>query len=120
MDKLKIISLNVNGLNSPTKRSKIFNQLLKTNADIICLQETHVKSGQEHLLNAKKLGTNFAVSAPVKKKGLVTYVRNPNISATVLENDPDARFQILKITVSNQASWTLANIYAPNNGKAEF
>ena len=95
-------------------------QLKKLKADIICLQETHIKLGHEHLLKDKNLGTDFAVAAKVKKRGLVTYFKNPNIKVSVLGEDAEARFQIFKVKFPNQISWTLANIYAPNNGKAIF
>ena len=38
---LKILTINVNGLNQPNKRSKIFNYLKTNKIDITLLQETH-------------------------------------------------------------------------------
>ena len=67
MDKIKTISLNINGLNSPRKRSKSFNQLRRLKAEIACLQVTHIKNGQEHLLYNKKLGQVFVASSKVKQ-----------------------------------------------------
>ena len=43
---IKILSLNVNGLNNPIKRKKVMTKLKKDKAQIIYLQETHL-SGQE-------------------------------------------------------------------------
>lgn len=38
---LRLLTLNVNGLRDPKKRSQLFHGLKKENYDIICLQETH-------------------------------------------------------------------------------
>lgn len=44
---IKLVSLNVNGLNNPVKRSKVLVKLKKEHAQVILLQETHLSS-QEH------------------------------------------------------------------------
>ena len=46
-DEVKLMSLNVNGLGNPIKRSKVMAKLKKEKADIIFMQETHL-SQQEH------------------------------------------------------------------------
>ena len=63
MDQLKLLSLNINGLNSPAKKSKTFNYLKKQKLDIICLQETHVKRSHEAILQHKWLGDLHTASA---------------------------------------------------------
>ena len=40
---LSIITLNVNGLNVPTKRQRLAEWIQKQNPSIYCLQETHLK-----------------------------------------------------------------------------
>ena len=40
---LSIITLNVNGLNAPTKRQRLDKWILKQDPCICCLQETHLK-----------------------------------------------------------------------------
>ena len=42
---LSIITLNVNGLNAPTKRQKLGEWIQKQDPYIYCLQETHLKKG---------------------------------------------------------------------------
>ena len=41
---LSIISLNVNGLNAPTKRQRLAEWIQKQDPYICCLQETHLKT----------------------------------------------------------------------------
>ena len=120
MEQLKILSLNINGLNSPTKRSKTFNYLRKQKLDIICLQETHIKKAQDVLLGNKWLGNLFTASAEVKKRGVAIYIKPPNLQITDRLTDPEGRYIFLKIRLPDNSIWTLANLYAPNSGKEVF
>jgi exonuclease III len=57
VEKLKIRSLNVNGIQCQKKRDLVFNELTKYSNDIILLQETHSSALDER--NYKnKWGTN--------------------------------------------------------------
>lgn len=64
----KFVSINVNGLNCPRKRKRIFTQLRKLKVEIICLQETHIKETDAYLLQDDKLGACFYVAEENKKK----------------------------------------------------
>lgn len=67
----KILSWNVNRLNSPNKHEIIQCWLKKQKADIICLQETHIKKGDWGLLVNNRLGQEFfTVLFTVEKKKL--------------------------------------------------
>lgn len=57
--KVGIFSVNINGLNSPIKRKKIYTKLLKEKIDIICLQETHIKEKNHKLLEYPKMGNLY-------------------------------------------------------------
>ena len=50
---LSIITLNVNGLNAPTKRHRGAEWIRKQDPYICCLQETHVRSKDTHKLKVK-------------------------------------------------------------------
>lgn len=50
MDKLSLVSLNINGLKNDKKRKALFTLLRSNNYDIIFLQETHC-----HLKRAKEM-----------------------------------------------------------------
>lgn len=41
-NKLKIMSLNVNGLNNPIRRSRVLNKLNEVKTEVIYMQETHL------------------------------------------------------------------------------
>uniref|UniRef100_A0A0E9PP31 Endonuclease/exonuclease/phosphatase domain-containing protein n=1 Tax=Anguilla anguilla TaxID=7936 RepID=A0A0E9PP31_ANGAN len=40
---IRFFSCNVKGMNSPVKRSKVFSHLKSLNADIVFIQETHLR-----------------------------------------------------------------------------
>ena len=50
---LSVITLNVNGLNAPTKRQRLAEWIQKQDPYICCLQETHVKTGDTYKLKVK-------------------------------------------------------------------
>ena len=50
---LSIITLNVNGLNAPTKRQRLAEWIQKQDPYICCLQETHLKTRDTYRLKVK-------------------------------------------------------------------
>jgi hypothetical protein len=48
-----ILTLNVNGLNSPIKRHCLMNWIKKEDPTICCLQETHLTDRNKHRLRMK-------------------------------------------------------------------
>jgi exonuclease III len=50
---LSILTLNVNGLNSPIKRHHLANWIKKKDPTICCLQETHLIDRNKHWLRVK-------------------------------------------------------------------
>jgi exonuclease III len=50
---LSILTLSVNGLNSPIKRHHLANWIKKEDPTICCLQETHLINGNKHWLRVK-------------------------------------------------------------------
>lgn len=70
MEQQKILSWNINGLNSPQQSKKIFHYLEKQKCDMICLQETHIRSRDQCLLSC--------TLHPLKqsKKGIAVYVNH--------------------------------------------
>jgi hypothetical protein len=50
---LSILTLNINGLNSPTKRHLLAKWIKKEDPTICCLQETHLIDRNKHWLRVK-------------------------------------------------------------------
>jgi hypothetical protein len=61
-----LISLNINGLNSPIKRHRLIDWLHKQDPTFCCLQETQLRNKGRHYLRAKGLKTIFQANGPKK------------------------------------------------------
>ena len=67
---LSIITLNVNGLNAPTKRKRLAEWIQKQDAYLCCLQETHLKRRDTYRLKVKGWKNIFHENGDQKKAGL--------------------------------------------------
>ena len=63
---LSMITLNINGLNSPTKRHRVEEWIRKQNPHICCLQYTHHRLKDKH--KAKSKGMEKDISCKWKGK----------------------------------------------------
>lgn len=115
---LKVLSWNVNDLNSPRKHEVIFHWLKKQRCDIICLQETHVKKTDCKYLTNKSLGSDFYSLSKKGKKGIVFYI-NKDLQPKEIFVDNDGRYIQLEIEYERGKTLFLG-IYAPNDSKKIF
>ena len=67
---LSIITLNINGLNAPTKRERLAEWKQKQDAYICCLQETHLKIRDTYRLKVKGWKKIFQANRDQKKAGV--------------------------------------------------
>lgn len=116
--KLTFLSWNVNGMNSPQKRKKVFYWLNKQNLNVTCLQEVHIKQIDEKFLKYKRLGMEFTSLAKVKKRGVVIYVKESLQPRKIFE-DQDGRYVAVEIMLEGKKTLILG-IYAPNGPKELF
>ena len=73
---LSIITLNVNGLNAPTKRQRLAEWIQKQNPYICCLQETHLKTRDICRLKVKGWKKAFHVNGDPKKARIAILISN--------------------------------------------
>src|SRR5574341_2370050 len=73
---LSIITLNVNGLNAPTKRQRLAEWIQKQDPYICCLQETHLKTGDTYRLKVKGWKKIFHANRDLKKAGVAILIRS--------------------------------------------
>ena len=71
---LSIITLNVNGLNAPTKRQRLAEWIQKQDPYICCLQETHLKTGDTYRLKVKGWKKIFQKNTDQKKAGVAILI----------------------------------------------
>ena len=71
---LLIITLNINGLNAPTKRQRLAEWIQKQDPYICCLQETHLKTGDTYRLKVKGWKKIFHANRDQKKAGVAILI----------------------------------------------
>ena len=71
---ISIITLNVNGLNVPTKRHRQIEWIIKQNPYICCLQETHFRPKDTYRLKVRRWKNAFHANGKQKKAGVVILI----------------------------------------------
>ena len=71
---LSIITLNVNGLNAPTKRQRLAEWIQKQDPYICCLWETHLKTKDIYRLKVKGWKKIFYANGNQKKAGVAILI----------------------------------------------
>jgi exonuclease III len=71
-----LISLNINGINSPIKRHRLTNWLHKQDAALCILQETHLRERDKHYLRVKVWKTIFQANGLKKQTGISILIWN--------------------------------------------
>ena len=84
MDRYKVISFNVRGLNSPFKRTKVLDFLHRKNIGIALLQETHLKPTDSLRLQNKRYKTVATSSDGTSTKGIAVIMRR-NLKVNILK-----------------------------------
>ena len=71
---ISIITLNVNGLNAPTKRHRLAEWKWKQDPYICCLQETHFRPQDTHRLKVRWWKHIFHENGKQRKAGVATLI----------------------------------------------
>jgi exonuclease III len=73
---LSILTLNVNGLNSPIKRHILANWIKKEDPTICCLQETHLIGRNKHWFRVKGWKKIYQANGPRKQAVVAILISN--------------------------------------------
>ena len=117
---ISIITLNVNGLNAPTKRHRLAEWIQRQDAYICCLQETHFTSRDTCKLTVRGWKKIFHANGDQKKAGVAILISDKIEfkMKNILRGKED---HYLMIKGSNQEEdITILNIYAPNIGSPQY
>ena len=71
---LSIVTLNVNGLNAPTKRQRLAEWIQNQDPCICCLQETHLKPKDTYRLKVKGWEKIVHANGDQKKAGIAKLI----------------------------------------------
>lgn len=96
MAPLNILTLNVQGLNIPQKRTKAFRSFHANKAHIVCLQETHFTTTSTPKFVSSFYPQVFSASATTKQRGtLIAFHRTTPFTLHSEIKDPEGRYLIL-------------------------
>ena len=118
---LRIITLNVNRLNAPSKRHRIAEWIRKHDPHICCLQETHLRTKDLHRLKVKGWKEIFQAHRQGKNIAQVAILISDKIDfkRRAIKREPEGNFIILKGRI-HQEDINIVNIYAPNVGAPKY
>ena len=108
---ISIITLNVNGLNAPTKRHRLAEWIQKQDPHICCLQETHFK--RKHTYRLKVRGWKNIFHANRKQKKAVLISDKIDLKIKKITRDNEGHYIMIKGSVQEEYI-TIINIHAPN------
>ena len=117
---LSIITLNVNGLNAPTKRQRLAEWIQKQDPCICCLQETHLKTRDTYRLKVKGWKERFHANEDQKKAGVAILISDKiDFKIKAEKRDKEGHYLMIKESIQ-QEDITIINIYAPNIGAPQY
>ena len=115
---MEIVSINVRGLNSQSKRQTLFHWLESKQYDIICLQETFCTDEKKSLYNSDWNGSiiHCTSNSPHSRGVSVLFRKKFEFEILSQYHDNEGRLLLLNINHNGQ-TWTMVNVYAPTEVK---
>ena len=109
---LSIITLNVNGLNAPTKRQRLANWIQKQDPYICCLQETLLKNRGHTQTESEGLEKLFHANRDQKKEGAAILISDKiDFEIKALRKDKEGHYIMIKGAIQEEDT-TIINMYA--------
>ena len=117
---LSIITLNISGLNAPTKRQRLAEWIQKQDPYICCLKETHLKTGDTYRLKVKGWKKNFHANRDQKKAGVAILISDKvDLKTKAVKRDKEGYCIMIKGSIQEEDT-AIVNIYAPNRGASQY
>ena len=97
---LSIITLNVNGFNTPTKRQRLDEWIQKQDPYICYLQESHLKTRDTYRLKVKAWKKIFHANGDQKKAGIAIIISDKiDIEIKAVKRDKEGHYIIIKRSI---------------------
>ena len=104
---LSIITLNVNGLNAPTKRQRLAEWIQKQDLYICCLQETHLKTRDTHRLKVTGWKKIFNANRDQKKAGVAILISDKiDFKTKAITKDKEGLYIMIKESMQEDITLT--------------
>ena len=115
-----IITLNVKGLNTLTKRHRLAGWIQKQDPYICCLQETHFRPKVTYRLKVRRWKNIFHANGKQKKAGVAILISDKiNLKIKNIARDKEGHYIMIKGSIQEE-DITIVNIYAPNIGAPQY
>ena len=109
-----IITLNINGLNAPTKRHRLAEWIQKQDPYICCLQETHFRPRDTYRLKVRGWKKIFHANGNQKKARVAVLISDKmDFKIKTITRDKEQHYIMIKGSIQEE-DMTIVNIYAPN------
>uniref|UniRef100_A0A8C6K9K2 exodeoxyribonuclease III n=1 Tax=Nothobranchius furzeri TaxID=105023 RepID=A0A8C6K9K2_NOTFU len=117
---IKIMTLNVKGINHIIKRLKIVSSLKKDRVQIALLQETHLTDSEHLKLKRDWVGQISSSSFDSKSRGVALLIhKNLPFTLNAIVRDTDGRFILITGLLYGEQI-LLGSVYAPNTFDRSF
>ena len=111
-----IITLNVNGLNAPTKRHRLAEWIQKQDPYICCLQENYFRPRDTYRLKLRGWRKILHANGNQKKAGVAILISDKiDFKIKNVTRDKEGHYIMIKGSIQEE-DVTIINIYAPNIG----
>ena len=116
---ISITTLNVNGLNAPTKRHRLPEWIQKQDPYICCLQETHFRPRDTYRLKVRGWKKIFHANGNQKKAGVTILISDKiDFKIKTITGGKEGHYIMIKGSIQEE-DITVVNIYAPNIGSPQ-
>ena len=117
---MSITTLNVNGLNDPTKRHKLAEQIQKQDPSICCIPETHFRPRDIYRLKVRRWKKIFHENGN-QKKAVVAILISGKIDFKIknVTRHREGHYIMIKGSIQEE-DITIINIYAPHMGEPQY
>ena len=116
---ISIITLNVNGLNAPTKRQRLAEQIQKQNPHICCLQETHFIPKNTYRLKVRGWKNKFHANGKQKKAGVAILISDKIDLKIKITRDKEEYSIMIKGSIQEEGI-TILNMCVPIIGALQY
>ena len=117
---ISISTLNVNGLNAPTKTRRLAEWIQKQDLYICCLQETHFRPRDTYRLKVRGWKNIFHANRNQKKAGIVILISDKiDCKIKTITRNKLGHYIMIKGSIQEE-DITIVNIYSPNIGAHQY
>ena len=117
---LSIITLNVHGLNAPTKRHSVSELIKKQDPSICCLPETHFIPEDTFRLRVRGWRIIYHATGSQKNTGVAILTSDKlDFKLKSVTRNEEGHYIIITGSI-HQEELTIINVYAPNTGAPKY